>query len=449
MRSIWSGLKEMGRYPSAIIGLTVIVLILAFGGYAMATIPYQEAIRLWRGGEEIWSESPKTAKPLWTDWFTSTKHSRTIVLDSSEGEAVKTVETVSDESQLITLSYTFDYQYDTFPQELVVFFTADYDEKSPHASLTWYTPDGREIRIGQVSLRPTETYRFGTDDRLLRRLRGGVPHVALFAEPEAETPVPVKGTYRLDILVSTFENDADVDAKWVSYGEVHGLAGTDHRRRDLMIALQWGTPIALAFGLLAALGTTVTTMFVAAVGVWFGGWVDALIQRITEVNMVLPLLPILIMVGTFWEYGRSIWVILGCVIALSIFGGAIKTFRAIFLQVREAPYIEAAKAYGAGNGRIIVRYLIPRIIPVMIPSLVSGVPVYVFLEASLALLGLGDPVLPTWGKVIDDARAQGAVHNGQYYWVLQPALLLMLVGLGFAMVGFSLDRVFNPRLRGL
>jgi peptide/nickel transport system permease protein len=140
---------------------------------------------------------------------------------------------------------------------------------------------------------------------------------------------------------------------------------------------------------------------------------------------------------------------LGAVIALSIFGGAIKTFRAIFLQVREAPYIEAARAYGASNGRIIVRYLIPRIIPVMIPSLVSGVPVYVFLEASLTLLGLGDPVLPTWGKVIEDARAQGALHNGQYYWVLQPAVLLMLVGLSFAMVGFSLDRVFNPRLRGL
>ncbi len=449
MRSIWSGLKEIGHYPSAIIGLTIIALILVFGGYTMATLPYQEAIRLWRGGEEIWSESPKTAKPLWVDWFTSKKHSRTIVLDSSEGEAVKTVETVSDESQLITLSYTFDYQYDTFPQELVVFFTAEYDEKAPHASLTWHTPDGREIRIGQVSLRPTETYRLATDNRLARRLDNQAPHVALFADPDSETPVPLKGTYTLDVLVSTFENDADVDAKWVSYGEVHGLAGTDHRRRDLMVALQWGTPIALAFGLLAALGTTLTTMFVAAVGVWFGGWVDALIQRITEVNMVLPLLPILIMVGTFWEHGRSIWVILGCVIALSIFGGAIKTFRAIFLQVREAPYIEAAQAYGAGNGRIIVRYLIPRIIPVMIPSLVSGVPVYVFLEASLALLGLGDPVLPTWGKVIDDARAQGAVHNGQYYWVLQPALLLMLVGLGFAMVGFSLDRVFNPRLRGL
>jgi peptide/nickel transport system permease protein len=73
----------------------------------------------------------------------------------------------------------------------------------------------------------------------------------------------------------------------------------------------------------------------------------------------------------------------------------------------------------------------------------------VFLEASLAVLGIGDPILPTWGKVIDDARANGALFQGLYYWVLQPSILLMLTGLGFAMVGFALDRIFNPRLRGL
>jgi peptide/nickel transport system permease protein len=449
MRSIWAGIREVWRYPSAIVGLTIIFLIVALGVYTVVTLPYNEAIRLWRGGEEVWSESPKTARPIWYDWLTRRSLSRTIVLNSRDGQAVKTVETLGEDAQTISLVFSFDYPYDTFPQEVVIFFTAQFDQKTPHASMTWRTPDGREIRLGQVSLRPTETYRLALDTRLARRLNNVLPQIALFADPDSETPVPVKGTYELEILVSTFENDADVDAKWVAYGEVHGLAGTDYRRRDLMVALQWGTPIALAFGLLAALGTTLTTMFVAAVGVWFGGWVDALIQRVTEVNMVLPLLPILVMVGTFYEHGRSIWVMLGCVIALSIFGGAIKTFRAIFLQVREAPYIEAARAYGAGNGRIIARYLIPRIIPVMIPALVSGVPVYVFLEASLALLGLGDPVLPTWGKVIDDARSQGAVHSGHYYWMLQPALLLMLVGLGFAMVGFSLDRVFNPRLRGL
>ena len=89
----------------------------------------------------------------------------------------------------------------------------------------------------------------------------------------------------------------------------------------------------MAFGLLAAVGTTVTTMAIAAIGVWFGGLLDAVIQRITEVNMILPVLPILIMIGTF--YSRSIWVMLGVIIVLSIFGAAIKSYRAIFLQVRE------------------------------------------------------------------------------------------------------------------
>jgi peptide/nickel transport system permease protein len=196
---------------------------------------------------------------------------------------------------------------------------------------------------------------------------------------------------------------------------------------------------------LAAIGTTFTTMFIAAIGVWFGGLVDEFIQRITEIYMLLPFLPILIMVGVF--YSRSIWTMLVVVILLSIFGAAIKGYRAIFLQIKEAAYIEAARSYGAGNWRIISRYLVPRIIPILIPGLVSAIPAYVFLEASLAVLGLGDPVLPTWGKVINDAQMNGALYNGYYYWVLQPAALLMITGLGFAMIGFALDRIFNPKLR--
>ena len=234
---------------------------------------------------------------------------------------------------------------------------------------------------------------------------------------------------------------------FVAYGLVHGLAGTDHRRRDLSVALLWGTPIAMSFGLLAAVGTTVTTMAIAAVGVWYGGWLDGLIQRLTEINAILPLLPILIMIGTF--YSRSIWLMLGLVILLGIFGIAIKNYRAIFLQVRELPYIEAAQSYGASNSRIVFRYLIPRILPLIIPALIALVPTFVFLEASLAVLGLGDPVLPTWGKVIQDAFTQGALYNGFYYWILEPAILLMIAGLGFALVGFALDRIFNPRLREL
>ena len=437
-------LRELKSYPSVVFGVVIIAALLGLAVYTLISMPYGEAIRLWRGGEEVWQDYPKTARPEWFNLFAREKMPYTIVLNSKDGSAVKSVKQSPGVTDVL-IEYTFDFTADVFPTELSLFTQSTSRAKQPFVEMTWLTPDGREVRIGDFNAKAVDAYRFGTDTRLLRRLRNVPPQQALFEDPAAATPKPLKGAYTLRVAALLFEDGADFDAKFVSYGQVHGIAGTDHRRRDLSVALKWGTPIALAFGLLAAIGTTLTTMFIAAFGVWFGGAVDGLIQRITEVNLILPFLPILIMVGTF--YSRSIWTILMVVIALSIFGSGIKTYRAIFLQVKEAPYIEAARAYGAGSGRIITRYLVPRIIPLLIPGLVVTIPSYVFLEASLAVLGLGDPILPTWGKIIDDASTNGALFNGYYYWVLQPAALLMLTGLGFSMVGFALDRVFNPRLR--
>ncbi len=437
---------EISQYPSAILGLLVIAILLGVAIYTVITIPYGEAVRLWRGGESVWGDTPRTVPPSWVNLFRNDKLPETIVLDVDDDAVTQSTEVISEGMYGTTLEYVFDYSYDEFPDSLTLFLTTEYEEKAPHVSVSWLTPDGREIRLGDMTARRSDAYRIDQDSRLIRRLRGVEPRIGLFIDPDqGEEAGPVKGTYTLLVEAITFEDDSEVDAKFALYGKVYGIAGTDHRRRDLSVALLWGTPIALSFGILAALGTTITTMIIAAVGVWYGGIVDSVIQRITEINMLLPLLPILIMVGTFQS--RSIWVMLGWIIALSIFGGAIKNYRATFLQIKESDYIEAAQAYGAGNLRIIVFYLVPRIIPVLIPQLVSSIPAFVFLEASLALLGLGDPTLPTWGKVIEDARSNGALYNGQYYWVLQPAVLLMITGLGFAMVGFTLDRVFNPRLR--
>ncbi|MFU8771501.1 MAG: ABC transporter permease subunit, partial [Anaerolineales bacterium] len=134
-------------------------------------------------------------------------------------------------------------------------------------------------------------------------------------------------------------------------------------------------------------------------------------------------------------------------VLLSIFSSSIKTYRAIFLQVKTSPYIEAAQAYGAGNLRMVFFYLLPRIIPVLIPQMVTLVPVYVFLEAALAFIGQSDPLLPTWGKIIHDAHVNSALLQGNYYWILTPAFLLLLVGFAFSMIGHALERILNPRLR--
>jgi peptide/nickel transport system permease protein len=439
--------KEIVKYPSAIIGLIVILLLIVISIYALVSIPYSEAIRLWRGGEGVWREVPRLARPVWTDLFSQVKLSRTINLSTIEGniEKVRTPIEGSDMTE-VDFTFTFDYPYDGFPQELVVYFQNQYTVKQPVVTMTWVSPDGREYRTSQFSPGSSHTYRFNLDDRLLRRLDGVRPEFGLFTVVEEGRPIqPIKGTYQLEVTGFVFEDDADIDAQLIVYGQVYGMAGTDHNRRDLTVALLWGTPLALSFGLFAAFGTSVITMIISATGVWFGGIVDALIQRITEVNMVLPFLPILIMVGTF--YSKSIWVMLSLVILLSIFGQSIKNYRAIFLQVKESAFIEAAQSYGAGNGRIILLYLVPRIIPILIPGLVIGIPSFVFLEASLAVIGLGDPVLPTWGKVINDAYNQGALYNQQYYWILLPALLLIVTGFAFSMLGFALDRIFNPKLR--
>ncbi|MBK8989086.1 MAG: ABC transporter permease [Chloroflexi bacterium] len=453
MKKVASFFQQIGRYPSAVIGMVIIGFLLVVSIVTPIALPYSEAIRLWRGGEDVWRESPSYAWPLWYNWFTSRDLPATIAFRSAEGDGDKTIERLSESTREVLFVYEFDFPYDEFPPELILYSSAQYVSKQPHVELTWFTPDDREIRIGEFSSSSSSSFRFGQDSRLQRRLERetGITDITaekgLFDDPSKEGLQILQGTYRLEVTALLFEENSDIDTTFVSYGLVHGLAGTDHRRRDLMVALLWGTPIAMAFGLLAALGTTVTTMTIAATGVWFGGWLDGTIQRLTEVNAIIPVLPILIMVGTF--YSRSIWLMLGIVILLSIFGISIKQYRAIFLQVRELPYIDAARAYGAGNMRIVFRYMVPRVLPLTIPQIVILVPGFVFLEASLAVLGLGDPILPTWGKIIQDANSQGALFNGLYYWILQPAGLLMLAGLGFAMVGFSLDRIFNPRLREL
>jgi len=447
MKALANSFRELLRYPTAVAGLAIIGVLLLISVYALVTIPYSEAVRLWRGGEEVWYQNPQYAAPAWLNFFSRKKQPVSFVVGTADGSMAKTVTPGKQDTAKIEMSYSFDYQADGFPQEMILYFTSKYDSKLPFVSITWTTPDGREIPITNMGIEHKTTYRFSQDEKLQKKLKTDDVIQTLFADPKSNPPIPLKGTYQLKITGVTFEQGSDIDAQFVLHGTLFGLAGTDKYRRDLTLPLLYGTPIALMFGLLAALGTAVLTMIIAALGVWYDGWLDELIQRVTEINLVLPFLAILIMVGTF--YSRSIWVILGVTILLSIFGAQIKTYRAVFLQSRESTYIEAAKAYGASNSRIIFSYLIPRMIPLLIPQLVTTVPAYVFLEASLAVLGLGDPVLPTWGKVIDDAFADGALYKGLYYWVLEPAVLLMLTGLGFALLGFALDRILNPKLRGM
>lgn len=444
MRNWLAGLKGLRRYPSMLAGMVFIAVFIGISIYASIAIPIDQAFAMWRGGPGVTDDNPKNASPVWVQLFTSQKLPRTIVVDSAAGAGTKTEQPSINATKQVVITLPFQYTYDLFPKELRLYTVLTNSERSVKITVSWLTADGRTIVLQENRpVRSLDTYYISQDQALRAQLSNKPPQVALLSSPQDQSE-PLKGDYEL-VVTAEVPQTATLDAKLDVYGTIYGLAGTDYRARDIMVALLWGAPIALIFGVMAAVGTGVLTLVLSAIGTWLGGKTDRIFQWITQVNLIIPVLPVLILVGHF--YTTSIWAMLGMVIALSIFGSNMLTNRAMFLQAREAPYIEAAQAYGARNFRVIFRYLIPRIAPTLLPQFVLVVPTFVFLEATLAVLGLGDPTWPTWGKVLNDAFSQGALYKGYYYWFLEPAILLMVLGIGFSLIGYSLDRVFNPRLR--
>ncbi len=452
LQRIWSAtsnfFRELIKYPSAISGIIIISILVTSAIYISMNMSYEQSIRIWRSQDYDWTEYPKLAPPAWTNLFRREKLPTTLILSESNQEAVET--SISESGDMIVKQslFTFDYPFTGgFPQDVVVAIESQHKSNPSFVSLTFINPAGEETYLSSFSVTQKTSYYVSQDETLQRKLKSLYPQQVLFSDASASELKPLTGQYQIRVDIVQFEKDANTESKVILHGQVYGWAGTDMRRRDLSLALMWGLPIALAFGLLAVTITSFTTMLIAAIGAWFGGWVDALIQRLTEINMVIPLLPVLAMVAAF--YSRSIWLILGATILFNIFGSAIKNYRSIFVQFREQSYIDAARSYGASDWRIIFKYLIPRIFPVLIPQIVVLVPGYVFLETSLALMGLGDPSVPTWGKLLRDAYDNNALIQGHYYWVLEPLALLLITGFGFALLGFALDRILNPRLRDI
>jgi len=452
--------QELRRYPSAIVGLVILAILVGISIYTVIAIPYEEAISLWRGDEKVWIDNPTFAQPAWSNFFRRQKLPETFIFDSTRGEGERLVEKLSEDMTRITMTFPIDYQYDGFPQDLVVNIASDYSKKLPLVSLTWVMPTGEEILLDTFTSQPAVQYSFEYQNRysfesIIQQTTGPLPWDTLFTKPGSGATTVRKGIYRLRVEAFVFEPDSDVEAEMVLYGQVYGIAGTDDKRRDLSIAILWGTPFALTFGLLGALGTGLLAMIIAAMGVWFGGWVDRVVQWVTEINLLLPALPIAIMI--YFLYTHNIWVILGIIIILSVFGNAIKNYRAAFLQIKEAGYVQAALVYGVGNWRMIVRYLVPRIVPLLVPQLVALVPSYIFLEPTLAFVGIVDPFLPTWGKVLMTGLYVAKQDNDIYYMTLmrnpylalEPIALMFITGLAFSLLGIALDRIFNPRLRNM
>jgi len=191
--------------------------------------------------------------------------------------------------------------------------------------------------------------------------------------------------------------------------------------------------------------STVVGVLYGVVSAYLGGWVDEVMQRIQEIVASIPLLPILLLLSFLFK--PTVWHLVTLMV-IFYWTGPVKTVRSMALQIKEQPYVEAARALGASNWRIIVRYVMPQIIPYMFASIALGVPSAILTEAGVSfLLGAETATEPTWGMILSDAYLAGATISGYWWWILTPGILLTLTGLTFVFIGYALDRILSPTLK--
>lgn len=222
------------------------------------------------------------------------------------------------------------------------------------------------------------------------------------------------------------------------------LLGTDEMGRDLATQIMYGGRISLAVGFLAAIISGVIGTAVGLAAGYFGGRVENLLMRITDIILVIPGLPLMIVLAAI--LGTSIWNI---IIVISIIGwtGTARVVRAQVLSLKERPFIESVKAIGASDFRILLYHLLPNVLPLIVAQMILRIGNAILTEASLSFLGLGDPTIISWGMILHWAFSVGALSANYWWYIIPPGICITLVALGFTFVGYALDQIVNPRMR--
>ena len=221
--------------------------------------------------------------------------------------------------------------------------------------------------------------------------------------------------------------------------------GTDFAGRDIFSQLLEGTRWALIIGISAAFGAVTLSTVIGLVSGYYGGFIDAFLQRTTETIMALPAFAIIVVVGSITK-GLGIWNIV-LLISILTWPYPAKVIRAQVLSLRERPFIESARVSGAGALRIVFRHIGPNVLPLSFLYMAFGVTSAILLEATLSFLGMGDPNIVTWGMMLQWCFQTGHVFNAPF-WLLPPGICISLLSLSFYLIGMGAEKILNPRLRG-
>ncbi|TIL44416.1 ABC transporter permease [Mesorhizobium sp.] len=259
------------------------------------------------------------------------------------------------------------------------------------------------------------------------------------------------------ILVGPLETVASASGDFLTPPQSQHLLGTDEAGRDVLNLVVHGARISLVIALLATVISLVVGTTIGMTAGYYGGRVDVWLMRLTDFFFVMPsfVLALVITPVVLEVMGRgreilgfrpSLFVIL-VVIGMTSWAFVARIVRSQTLSLKERTFVDRARVSGSSNFSIMVRHILPNLVPQIAANGALVVAGAIYVETSLSFLGLGDPLQPSWGTLLSLAQRAGAASAGAWWYLGAPGVCVLTVSLSFVLIGNALDDTFNPRRR--
>jgi peptide/nickel transport system permease protein len=219
--------------------------------------------------------------------------------------------------------------------------------------------------------------------------------------------------------------------------------GTNHVGEDILSQLVHGARTSLLVGFLAALLAMILSTVIGTTAALVGGLYDKIVMRIVDAFIVVPAIIVIILVAVYLKPNLLVLILL---LALLGWQGAARTIRAQALSLKELGHISVARSFGAGNLYLVLRHILPDLVPILVMGFIYGVRRAVFMEAGLAFLGIADPAVVSWGMMMHQALDFSYLDVWQW-WLIPPGVALSLTILAVTGIGYTLEGALDPRLR--
>jgi peptide/nickel transport system permease protein len=444
--------KEFFKSKMGIAGVTILSILILTSLITIIIIPV-ETFQEWNNPGS-WITYPKTAIPIWVNFLSFDKLPEHKILINPNIQKVS-----NSEINLSSYQFSFNFDYDQFPNDFIYSYSSEYSN-SPLLQMSVIRPDGIKLELISTSLPYSdikvihEDRIFSTDAIIKKKLtlQSEVFNFKienLSAEDiifsKTTSNEPLKGNYIFSINLYEIDKKSEItESSLIIGGKAFGMMGTDELRRDLAMGLLWGTPLALFIGLVVSIASVVMGLIYGVYAGFKGKKTDETLMRFNDVIYALPALPFLIILSV--TISNSIFVMIGF---LMIFGwvGIAKVARSMSLQIKTRGYVEAATMMGQKDSKMILKHILPQLLPYAFASVAISVPAAITTEAGLSFLGLGDPSFPTWGQILHDANTFGATARGLWWWIVPPGIMIAITGLAFVFIGNALDAIVNPKLK--